>query len=222
MYELDTTSISALIQTMLRLVIGSLRLDPAAFLAAFDGGLQATPVLIWIVLIGGFSLTVGQSVVLFANRVSRTRFAISLVLGSLKFFLDVSVIVLVMWVMANILSEQTWRPGQIGRMVALANAPYWLSFFFLIPYAGLIWERLTKFYVLLTLITAIEAVFGVTFFSGLLVAFPTLVISEVISLLLGRLLSPLSNRIQNKLVGDVEMANTQKIYALFTKRDLNP
>lgn len=220
MYEIDTTTIIAFVQTMLRLVGGGLRLDPAAFLAAFNGGPTATPVLIWVVLLAGLSLMIGQSVVLFANRVNTARFAISLALGSLKFLLDVLVVVVVVWWMANALSERIWLLGQVGRAVALASAPYWLSFFILIPYAGLIWERLTKVYVLLALIAAVQAVFGLAFFNALLASLSALAISYIISLLLGQLLTPLANRIHRTLVGNLELANAQKIYELFARNDL--
>jgi hypothetical protein len=220
MYEIDTTSFLAFIQTMFRLAGGSLRLDPAVFQAAFNGGPTATPVLIWIVLLGGVSLMIGQSVVLFANRVNTTRFAISLALGALKFFLDVMLVVVVAWWMANSLGARPWSLGQIGRAIALASAPHWLSLFFLIPYFGLIWERLTKIYVLLALIIAIQAVFNLSFFNALLASLTASLISHIASLIISRLLTPLSDRLTRSLVGDVELTSTKQIYEMFARLNL--
>lgn len=220
MYEIDTSSFFSYLQTILRFVGGSLRFDPAAFLAAFNGGREATPVLIWIVLIGGLSLMIGHSVVLFANRVNTVRFALSLVLGALKFLLDVILVVMVVWLMANIFSTRTWQFGQVARAIALASAPYWLSFFFLIPYAGLIWERLTRIYVFLLLITAIQNIFGSSFFDGLLASLIVFVLVEVISLIVGRLFTPLANRFTNALLGDLQIKNTQQIYKIFVHKNL--
>ena len=219
MYPIDTTSFSTSISSMLGLVRGGLRLDPQAFLAAFDAGPRGTGLLIWIVLIGGVSLMIGHSVVLFANRVSPARFTISLVLGAIKFFLDVLVVVFVVWGMANMISERTWLLGQVGRAVALASAPYWFSLFFLIPYLGLILERAMKFYVILALIVAVQSVFGVSFFGAILASVVALLLSQVISGLLGKLFDPLADRITDALVGDTRLENARQIYKLFASRN---
>jgi hypothetical protein len=204
---------------MLQLVGGSLRLDPGAFQAAFDSWPQGTGLLIWIVLIGGVSLMLGQSVVLFANRVSPARFFISLMLGALKFSLDVLVIVLVVWGMANILSENDWLLGQIGRAIALASAPYWFSLFFLIPYLGLIIERVLKFYVILALIVAVQSIFGIPFLDAILASVVALLLAQVASGVLGKFLDPLADRITDALVGDARLENAREIYKLFASRN---
>ena len=219
MYPFDTSSLSATINSMLRLVGGSLRLDPQAFQAAFDSWPQGTGLLIWIVLISGLSLMIGQSVVLFANRVSPARFIISLILGAIKFLLDVLVVVLVVWGMANFLSERTWLLGQVGRAVALASAPYWFSLFFLIPYLGLILERALKFYVNLALIVAVQSIFGIPFLDAILASVVALLLSQVISGVLGKVLNPLADRITDLLVGDVRLKNACEIYMLFASRN---
>ena len=219
MYPFDTSSLSATINSMLRLVGGSLRLDPGAFQAAFDSWPQGTGLLIWIVLIGGLSLMIGQSVVLFANRVSPARFIISLNLGAIKFLLNVLVVVLVVWGMANFLSERTWFFGQVGRAVALASAPYWFSLFFLIPYLGLILERLLKIYVILALIVAIQSIFEISFFGAVLSSAVALVLSQVISGMLCKVLDPLAERITDVLVGDVRLESAREIYKLFASRN---
>jgi len=219
MYPIDTTSFSASISSMLGLVRGGLRLDPQAFLAAFDAGPRGTGLLIWIVLIGGVSLMIGHSVVLFANRVSPARFTISLILGAVKFLLDVLVVVLVVWGMANLLSERAWPLGQVGRAVTLASAPYWFSLFFLIPYLGLILERALKFYVILALIVAVQSIFGISFFGATLASGIALLLSQVISGLLGKLFDPLADRITDALVGDARLKNAREIYKLFASRN---
>ena len=219
MYPFDTSSLSATISSMLRLVGGSLRLDPQAFQAAFDSWPHGTGMLIWIVLIGGVSLMIGQSVVLFANRVSPARFVISLILGAIKFLLDVLVVVLVVWGMANFLSERNWLLGQVGRAVAMASAPYWFSLFFLIPYLGLILERALKIYVILALIVAVQTIFGISFFGAILASVVALVLSQVISGGLGKFLDPLAERITDVLVGDVRLESAREIYKLFASRN---
>jgi len=205
--------------SMLGLVGGSLRLDPQVFQAAFDAGRQGTGLLIWIVLVGGLSLMIGHSVVLFANRVSKARLVISLILGAIKFLLDVLIVVLVVWGMANLLSERSWLLGQVGRAVALASAPYWFSLFFLIPYLGLILERVLKFYVILALIVAVQSTFGLPFLDAILASALALLLAQVISGVLGKLFDPLADRITDVLVGDVRLKNAREIYMLFASRN---
>lgn len=219
MYPIDTTSLSKFVDSMFRLVGGGLRLDPQAFLAAFDVGPRGTGLLIWIVLVGGVSLMIGHSVVLFANRVSPARFTISLILGAVKFLLDVLVVVFVVWGMANFLSERTWLLGQVGRAVALASAPYWFSLFFLIPYLGLILERALKIYVVLALVVAVQSIFGISFFNAVLASVVALLLSQVISGVLGKLLDPLADRIEDALVGDARLENARQIYKLFASKN---
>ena len=219
MYPIDTTTLSAFLNSMFGLVGGSLRLDPLAFQAAFGAGQQKTSLLIWIVLIGGLSLMIGHSVVLFANRVSKARFVISLILGAIKFLLDVLIVVLVVWGMANLLSERSWLLGQVGRAVALASAPYWFSLFFLIPYLGLILERAVKFYVILALIVAVQSIFGIPFLDAIFASVIALLLAQVISGVLGKFLDPLADRITDMLVGDVRLKNARQIYMLFASKN---
>jgi len=219
MYPIDTTSLFSTVDSMLRLVAGSLRLDPQAFLTAFQAKGEATGLLIGIVLIGGLSLTVGQSVVLYANRVPPARYAISLVLGAINFSLDVLVVVMVVWGMANLLSDIPWQLGQVGRAVALASAPYWFSLFFLIPYLGLILERGLKYYVILALIVAIQSIFEIPFLDAILASAAAMFISEFVSGMLGKFLDPLADRITYALVGDTRLENAREIYELFAHKN---
>jgi len=219
MYPIDTTSLFSTIDSMLRLVGGSLRLDPQAFLAAFQANEQATGLLIWIVLIGGISLTVGQSVVLYANRVPPARYAVSLILGAINFSMDVLVVVMVVWGMANLLSDMPWQLAQVGRAVALASTPYWFSLFFLIPYLGLLLERGLKYYVILALIVAVQSIFEIPFLDAILASAAAMLISEFVSGLLGKFLDPLADRITFALVGDTRLENAREIYELFAHKN---
>ena len=219
MYPIDTSSLFASISSILALEFGSLRLDPQAYQAAFNAGRQGTSLLIWIVLVGGVSLMIGHSVVLFANRVSPARFTISLILGALKILLDVLIVVLVVWGMANLLSERSWLIGEVGRAVALASASYWFSLFFLIPYLGLILERLLKFYVILALIVAVQTIFGIPFLDAILASVIALLLSQLVSGVLGKFLDPLADRLTVLLVGDARLENARQIYMLFASKN---
>ena len=219
MYDIDTSGLLTYLDTMLRLVGGALELDPAAFQAVFNYSGQPSLLLLWIVFIAGLSLMVGQSVVLFANRIKPARFALSLALGAVGFVINVAVFVLVVWAMANLLGEHSWPLSQVARAIALASAPYWLSFLVLIPYLGLILERLLKIYVFLALLVALQAIFGLTFWGALGGGLVALLLAHSINILLGRLFTPFQTWLLNSLIGPEEISSTREIYEMFARRN---
>src|SRR6266699_3716658 len=99
MYTIDTTTIFHFLQTMWALAWGAMRLDPAAFKAVEPAG---TGLLITaIVFLAGVSETIGQSVVLFANRVKPGRFALSLLLNGILFIVSFFVLLPYMGIFIN-------------------------------------------------------------------------------------------------------------------------
>jgi hypothetical protein len=219
MYEIDISTLPAYIGTMLSLVGGALKLDPAAFQAVFDHTDRTGAMLFVIVFIAGLSIMMGQSVVLFANRVTPGRFAVSLVLGALKFVIDVTIIVVVIWIMANVLGEKPWNFTQVARAIALVSAPYWLSITVLIPYLGLIIERVLKIYVYLALLVSVQTIFSIDFFYALWTSMLAIGLAHVVSSLLGRVLTPLAAQLTDAVAGAEEIKSTREIYEMFASRN---
>ncbi len=221
MYEIDVSTIFAFVQTMFRLVGGAMRLDPAAYRAVFGLTNDPTRMVLWIVLIAGLARMIGQSVVLFANRVQPKRFVLSLMWGAVKFLLDVMVVVTIIWAIANLIGTRSWNYAQVARGIALAAAPYWLSFLILIPYLGMIVERFLKVYIFMALVVSIQAVFGIAFWNALWAGALALALSAVVDLIFGRLLAPLDRRMNRLVMGDrdVVLQNSREIYEMFAQRD---
>jgi hypothetical protein len=218
MYEIDTSSFFAYIGTILRFVGGALSLDPAAFQTAYNQ-VDVSGIFLWVVLIGGMSLMFGQSVVLFANRVKPGRFVISLLFGAFKFLLDVFVVLTVVWVIINLRSDKSWDYWQVGRAIALAAAPYWLGVFILVPFLGLLWERLLKVYVFLAIMVAVQTIFGLPFLRALSGAAVVWLVSYFITVGFGRLFTPITDRITNSITGGLEFSSTRQIYEMFARHD---
>lgn len=208
------------IQTMLRLVGGALRLDPAYFQAASEYSGDPTWLAFWIVFIAGVSLMLGQSVVLFANQVTPGRYVISIFFGAIRFVFDVIVVVIVVWGMANLLDEQSWGMGQIARGIALASAPYWLSIFILFPYVGIHLERLLLVYVFLALVTALQVIFSLGFGAAMLISAVALAVAIGVRSVIGIILSPISSKLSSAVVGEKEIASTREIYELYAQNKL--
>ena len=219
MYEIDTSGFFAYIGTIFRLVGGGLRLDPLAFQSAFKGGETFSGIFIWIVLVAGLSLMFGQSVVLFANRVKPALFVVGLFLGAIKFLLEVLVVVFVVWILANWLGAKPWDFWPVARAIALAAAPYWLGVFIMVPYLGLIWERLIKIYIFLAILIAIQTIFGMTFLQALASSALVWLVSYFLTLGFGRIFTPVTEQITQSLAGKKEISTTRQIYEMFARRD---
>jgi hypothetical protein len=212
------TNLLEYIQALFRVVGGVLRLNPEIFSKAYAYPGSLHGLVFWIVLIAGISTMLGQSVVLFANRVPKVRFWISIFLGGVVFVVDALAVATVLWAIANLFGSQSWPYTATIRAVALAYAPYWLAFLILIPYMGLIIERLLDIYVFLAFVVACQAIFGISFWGGLFGAFLALVIKEVLELLAGRLLTPLTDRVERAVTGVDERTSTHEIYEMFARK----
>jgi hypothetical protein len=219
MSEALPDNLLAYIGTMLGLVGRALALDAAAFqeMGALSDSLPWLP--FWVVFVAGLSRMLGQSLVLFANQVKPARFVIALVLGALQFVLNVLTVMAVIWAMANLLGPATVPFDQIGRAIALASAPYWLSVFVLIPYVGPGLNKALMVYTLVVLAAALQTAFGLGFFRAILAGLAAVAITELINVMLSHLLSPFGHWLYVQLVGRDGIEDTHEIYAMFAARN---
>ncbi|HEY2476571.1 MAG TPA: hypothetical protein VGI19_17455 [Candidatus Cybelea sp.] len=140
---------------------GVLALQPGAFvreLSSRNGALVAVA----IVLLAGFSESVGQSVVLFANRVKPTRFVFSLAIEAVLFVFGYGFMVLSTWAI-GLLPLATRVPiAAIALAFALSYAPLLFAFFGALPYLGVPIVWLLRVWHLLAMLVGFAAVSGVS------------------------------------------------------------
>lgn len=119
----------------LEIIGGALRLDPAAFSAVVSrpDGLRLALV---VLLLGGFSNAIGQSVALFANHVRPWRFLASLAVGALLFAVSVLIWGAAVTALAGLAFSQATEARQVAQVVGLAHAPRLFAFLVLTPYFG--------------------------------------------------------------------------------------
>src|SRR5688572_32530355 len=100
MGEIDLSTLGGFITAVWNVAVGVLRLDPEIFTTVF-----ATPGAGWVALailfVAGISDMLGQSVVLFANRVTPRRFAVSLIMSALVLIISVFVWAGSIWLIIN-------------------------------------------------------------------------------------------------------------------------
>ena len=145
----------------------SLNRSELAIAATAPGALTTA---LWIAFLGGASLMLGQSVVLFANRVSRRRFVACLAIAGLVY-----VVGLVVWGVAIRLSARLLGfdilTGTIAFAVCVGQAPLLFGFLCLMPYVGSGLQRVLIVYSLLVVVAALSAVLDVRVWqAGLLAA----------------------------------------------------
>lgn len=89
-----------------------------------------------VAILGGAGLLIGQSVILFVNRVRPERFVLSLLLNGVVFAISMVIWAGFIWLIGSLAFPQQPPIGLVLRLVALSAAPYVFGFLILIPYLG--------------------------------------------------------------------------------------
>jgi hypothetical protein len=155
--------------TYWQLISGALALDPAAFRAidAAEHGLRQALI---ILLLAGASETIGQSVVLIFNRVSRGRFFLALLLGGVELIVEALLWIGACWILSGLLGVARPSLASAVRVIGLAYAPLVLGVFVFFPYVGPPIGRLLRLWVLLAAIVGISVVFELRPFQAAIIA----------------------------------------------------
>lgn len=225
MYEIDVTSVWAYLQTLWSVVGGVLRLDPQVFITM--RGLNAvTGLSLGVVFVAGLMRLLGQSIVLFANRATPSRFLVRLIASALIFSLNVLLMGVVLWLVARLLNPGSGLAlGEVLRTIPLAYAPYWLGIFVLAPYLGLWIERGLKVYVFLALVVAVEGAFNQTFANAVIYALIAWLSLFLLESLISLPLSPAVETLERSLArGKQDRSDIyQEVYQIYlTASDPNP
>lgn len=121
-------------------IIESMRLNPAVAEYvdnAFQTGMGNTGwAILTIAILGGAGLLLGQSVILFVNRVSPGRFVLSLLLNGIVFTISLIIWSVLIWLIGSLVFPEQPRFGLVMRLVGLSAAPYVFGLLVLIPYLG--------------------------------------------------------------------------------------
>jgi hypothetical protein len=142
-------------------VIGlALGLNPAAT-RYVDTEIESVAVLVTVAFIAGVSLLLGQSVVLFLNRVSRMRFLASLALNAALYVVNLLIWSTVIWGIGRLAFNVQQPIGIAMLAVLLGSAPFVFGFFILVPYLGLVFTRVLYAWSLLVTVVMVESVFGI-------------------------------------------------------------
>ena len=179
MYEFDTSTIVGFVTAVWSTIQGVLSFDPDAYLAVLkhdNGGQIAVAAL----FVSTLSLSVGQSVVLFANRVRRRRFLFSLLLSAVLLVVGVFIWALAVWLLAGFLFGSQQSFSTVFIVVALSYAPLVYGFLVLLPYLGNIIYAILRIWIMLVLLLAVQALFGLALWEAVLCSLFGWVILELV------------------------------------------
>jgi hypothetical protein len=119
-----------------RTIADVLALRPEAFLTALELGRPGLRLGMTVVFLAGLSTAVGQSVILFAHRVSPRRFAASLLVQALLFVAGFTAWAVATWLVAGAVFDRPRSVDLALTTIGLAYAPQLFAFFVLTPYFG--------------------------------------------------------------------------------------
>lgn len=184
----------------LELIGGALVLDPAAFdaLATRGDGLRLA---LWVVFLAGLSSALGQSVVLFANRVRPARFAASLVVSAGLFVVSALFWAGSLWWAAERLFGRPQDLAGAAQAVGLAHAPQLFAVVVLTPYLGSFFANLLSVWTFLAVGLGASRVFQLDLPEGLASAALGWFLLQVLQRTLGRPLVWLARRLRHWTAG---------------------
>lgn len=139
----------------------AMKLNPEIFVAVSRSA-NGLYLALSVVALAGISETVGQSLILFVNRIRPKRFIPAVLIGVLSYVIGYLLWTTSVFVVARYGFQVTATWATIAAVVGLAYAPQVLAFFELTPYFGNAFGILLSLWTMLAVVTAIVAGLGLS------------------------------------------------------------
>ena len=174
---------------------------------------NASWIAITIALLAGASTLLGNSVVLFLNRVRGVRFALSLLFNGLGFVALYAVQALIIAVVGYLVTGERLDVGMSTWAVLLATAPLVFGFFELVPYLGPGIARLLQAWGLIALWVIVEVRYQVSHWTALLIVAVGWAAMQLVSWLLARPIAALGRTVWRLTTGLPTMITASDLLA---------
>lgn len=161
-----------------------------------------------VAFVAGASLLLGQSVILFLNRVGPGRFALSLAIHGLLFAAGLLLTGAIVWLTGSLLFERRPELLEMLTLTALSYAPLAFGFLILIPYFGTAIEKLLYLWSALLLIVVVRFGFGASFAEALLCVGLAYLLRAGFNATLGRPLIAIRSRVLRRVIGSDDLSPT--------------
>lgn len=175
-------------------------LQPEAYVA-LDQGAAGLRLALAIVFLAGLSSALGQSLVLFANRVSQRRFAFSLVASAVLFVASYVLWATSIWAVALVAFGHA-RPYLAAlRTVGLAYVPQLLAFLTITPYFGTFVSATLSVWTLLGIVIASGVAFDLSVLQAAATAGGGWVMLQLLQRTIGRPVRTVTRRLLGAVAG---------------------
>ncbi len=158
-----------------------------------------------VAALAGVSTLIGDSVVLFLNRVRGWRFAVTMLLNALGFVLLYALQALVIAIVGPLVVGRSPGLAAVTSGVMLATAPMIFGFFVLIPYLGPAIARVLQAWGLLVLWVVVDALFDTDLWTALLITAIGWAVMQLLSWSLARPVASIGDRIWRMVTGRPSM-----------------
>jgi len=187
------------------LIGGSFALNREAFrlISILPNGLWAA---LLIVVIAGLSLSIGQSVVLFINRVKPIRFFFSLLLNAVLFTFGYIFLVFSTWLITLLPWSVKVPLLTLSKVLGLAYAPLLFSFLGALPHVGYPLQNLFSVWNLLAMVVAFHAVSNQSLSSSFSYVVFGWVIKQILENTIGQPIAQIGQVLAEKVAG-VDLAD---------------
>lgn len=209
-------SIFTYFEQLFQVISYALRFDPRLY-----EGVSAHPNSRWlvfgVVFLAGASTLLGQSVVLFVNRVRRERFVMSLLFNGIVYLISYFVWGITIAVVGRLIFPIEPEPWSIVRMIGLSTAPLIFGFFVLIPWMGPFISKILNIWGFLILVSVVEFGFQVGLVRALIVVGCGWLVMMLLNNVIGRPIVALRNRLWHMVAGTSLDADTHDLLLQFSK-----
>ncbi len=185
----------------LGLIGGALGLSSAAFRTLLDGQVAPLRLGLFVTFFGGLSLAVGQSVALFALRVSRRRLGLSLVLQAALYLASFLVWTWSVWLVGTFGFGGERAYVEVAAAIGLAHAPQLLGLLALAPYFGVPLQGLLNAWTLVATLVATTVLFDISPIQSTLCVAGGWLLVQLAQRLLGRPFTSLGVRLRRAAAG---------------------
>jgi hypothetical protein len=170
-------------------------------------------VAVTVALLAGASTLLGNSVVLFLNRVRGWRFGVSLLMNGVSMVVLYAVQALAIAVVGYLVTGNRVQPDLAVMAVLLATAPLILGFFELIPYLGPGIARILQAWGLVALWAVVAALYGVDRWTALFITLVGWGLMQLLSWALSRPISAVGRWIWRLVTGHATMLTAGDLLA---------
>lgn len=183
-----------------RTIVYTLQFDQAVF-QTVTAGWRGLAVAVGIAFLGGVSLLVGQSVVLFINRVRPPRFFASLLLNGLLYVGNLVVWAWAIRVTARLMLGLRIPPDESLVLMFLTAAPMIFGFLILMPYLGPFVERLLNVWSFLLTYQFVALAYGIDWWRTIWIVGAGWVLTLLLENTIGWPITLLVRRLRNWVAG---------------------